>query len=182
MMRSRCTELVLFTLAYLGGAAALGILGGNSEFLFYLVVMVVLILFVLVVNVQINLPLGMLWALSVWGFLHMAGGLVQAPSDWPHAGETSVFYNLWIIPDRLKYDNLLHAYGFGLVTAVCWRGIRVATRRPDLYPTIGLMLLCVAGGMGFGALNEVVEFAATLTLPSTNVGGYVNTGWDLLSN
>lgn len=38
------------------------------------------------------------------------------------------------------------------------------------------------GGMGFGALNEVVEFIATITLPSTNVGGYVNTGWDLVFN
>ncbi|MFV1996026.1 MAG: hypothetical protein ACC661_11380 [Verrucomicrobiales bacterium] len=36
--------------------------------------------------------------------------------------------------------------------------------------------------MGFGALNEVVEFVATLTLPNTNVGGYVNTGWDLVAN
>jgi hypothetical protein len=36
--------------------------------------------------------------------------------------------------------------------------------------------------MGFGALNEVIEFAATLTMPHTNVGGYVNTGWDLVSN
>ena len=36
--------------------------------------------------------------------------------------------------------------------------------------------------MGFGALNEVVEFAATLSVPETNVGGYVNTGWDLVSN
>ena len=37
-------------------------------------------------------------------------------------------------------------------------------------------------GMGFGALNEVIEFAATLTVPETNVGGYRNTGWDLVSN
>jgi hypothetical protein len=36
--------------------------------------------------------------------------------------------------------------------------------------------------MGFGALNEVVEFAATQLLPDTNVGGYVNTGWDLVFN
>ena len=36
--------------------------------------------------------------------------------------------------------------------------------------------------MGFGALNEVIEFAATQLLPNTNVGGYVNTGWDLVFN
>ena len=49
-------------------------------------------------------------------------------------------------------------------------------------PTFGRLVLCGAAGMGFGALNEVVEFAATLMMPSTNVGGYVNTGWDLVAN
>ena len=34
--------------------------------------------------------------------------------------------------------------------------------------------------MGFGAANEVVEFIATRILPETNVGGYENTGWDLV--
>ena len=28
----------------------------------------------------------------------------------------------------------------------------------------------------------MIEFAATLLLPKTNVGGYVNTGWDLVCN
>jgi hypothetical protein len=36
--------------------------------------------------------------------------------------------------------------------------------------------------MGFGALNEVIEFIAVLTIPHTNVGGYINTGWDLVFN
>jgi hypothetical protein len=31
-------------------------------------------------------------------------------------------------------------------------------------------------------VNEVVEFVATLLIPETNVGGYRNTGWDLVSN
>jgi hypothetical protein len=36
--------------------------------------------------------------------------------------------------------------------------------------------------MGFGALNEVLEFIAVLTIPNTNVGGYENTAWDMVSN
>ena len=36
-------------------------------------------------------------------------------------------------------------------------------------------------GMGVGALNEVVEFFASRTF-AANVGGYVNTGWDLVAN
>jgi len=49
-------------------------------------------------------------------------------------------------------------------------------------PTFGVLILCMAGGMGFGALNEVVEFIATLVLPDTNIGDYTNIGWDLVAN
>jgi hypothetical protein len=52
----------------------------------------------------------------------------------------------------------------------------------ELKPTFGLMVLCAAAGIGFGALNEVIEFIAVLTIPNTNVGGYENTGWDLVAN
>ena len=37
-------------------------------------------------------------------------------------------------------------------------------------------------GMGVGAFNEVVEFFTTLVLEDTNVGGYQNTGRDLVAN
>jgi hypothetical protein len=37
-------------------------------------------------------------------------------------------------------------------------------------------------GMGVGAINEIVEFVATLVIPDTNVGGYTNTGWDLVAD
>jgi hypothetical protein len=84
----------------------------------------------------------------------------------------------------LKYDQVVHAYGFGLVTWACWQALRsaFAGRVDSVPPTIGLLTLCVAAGMGFGAFNEVVEFVATLVLPRTNVGGFINTGWDLVSN
>jgi hypothetical protein len=47
--------------------------------------------------------------------------------------------------------------------------------------TAGLTLLVALMGMGVGAANEVVEFAAS-QVANTNVGGYVNTGWDLVFN
>lgn len=37
-------------------------------------------------------------------------------------------------------------------------------------------------GMGIGALNEVVEFAIALNVEESNVGGYLNTGRDLVAN
>ena len=59
---------------------------------------------------------------------------------------------------------------------------RTGQPREIVRPSPGMLVLCAAAGMGFGALNEVIEFVATLTVPKTNVGGYENTGWDLVSN
>ena len=67
---------------------------------------------------------------------------------------------------------------------VCWQGLKAAIvrRGGQATPTFGLLVLAAAAGLGFGALNEVVEFVATLLVPETNVGGYRNTGWDLVAN
>ena len=122
--------------------------------------------------------------LSAWGLAHMAGGLVVVPEAWPVNSESRVLYSWWIIPDLLKYDHVVHVYGFGITTSVCWQALRRATEvaGTPLRPTLGLMVLSAAAAMGFGALNEVIEFAATISLPNTNVGGYENTGWDLVAN
>ena len=47
---------------------------------------------------------------------------------------------------------------------------------------MALMFLIVMMGSGLGALNEILEFIAVLTMPDTNVGGYENTALDLCSN
>jgi hypothetical protein len=184
MQSQRLWPVATFTAAYLV-AATVGALGlGNQEFLFYIVVMVVLVGVIWLVHRNIGLEIATLWALSLWGLLHMAGGLLAVPESWPISGDIRVLYSLWLIPERLKYDQVVHAYGFGVATWVCWQGIRAAIRHRggDAVPTGGLMVLAAAGGMGLGALNEVIEFAATLLVPETNVGGYFNTGWDLVAN
>jgi len=177
--------LIVFTAAYLLAAVGGSMASGNSEFVFYIVVMLVLIAAMALVHRRVGLSRGLLWALSAWGFMHMAGGLVPVPMDWPYNPPHAVLYSLWFIPDLLKYDQVVHAFGFGVTTWLCWQALRSAARDHDggpLRPTAGVLTLCAAGGMGFGAFNEVIEFIATLTMPNTNVGGYVNTGWDLVAN
>ena len=177
--------LIAFTGAYLLAAVAGAAVSGNREFVFYLVVMAVLIAVISVVHRRVRLSGGLLWALSIWGFLHMAGGLVPVPKSWPYNPPDPVLYSLWLIPDRLKYDQVVHAYGFGVTTVMCWQALKAAVRGQGggpLQARAGVLTLCAAAGMGFGALNEVIEFVATLTMPHTNVGGYINTGWDLVSN
>jgi hypothetical protein len=185
---TRLWPVAIFTLLYLLAAIGGAYTRGNREFVFYIAVMLVLIAAVGWLHRQVQLSAGILWALSIWGALHMAGGLVPVPASWPIDGDQRVLYSLWLIPDRLKYDQVVHAYGFGITTWTCWHALRAAMAHrlsvapQQIQPTFGLLLLCLAAGMGFGALNEVIEFVAVLTVPNTNVGGYENTGWDLVSN
>ncbi len=181
----RLLPVVLFNASYMLAAVICAIVQGNREFIFYIVVMLILIGVMGTVHRRVKLTAPLLWAFSLWGFAHMAGGLCPLPSGWPYNGDQAVLYSWWIIPQWLKYDQIVHAYGFGVTTWLCWHLLRKALRQPDgsaVRPTFGILMLCAAGGMGFGALNEVIEFIAVLTIPNTNVGGYANTGWDLVSN
>lgn len=181
----RLLPVLLFTALYMLAAIAGSAMQGNREFVFYIVVMLVLIGAMMLVHAKAQLSAPLLWALSIWGLLHMAGGLVPVPETWPFQGEHPVLYSLWLIPGLLKYDQVVHAYGFGVTTWLCWHALsRALLKLTGSFPppTAGLLTLCAAAGMGFGALNEVIEFIAVLTIPNTNVGGYENTGWDLVAN
>ncbi len=178
-------RIFIFAGAYIFLSLAGALASGNFEFLFYLATMALIITGLMLVHRRVGLSAGLLWSLAIWGLLHMIGGLVPIPEDWHRGLETGVVYNLWIVPGYLKYDQLVHAYGFGITTLLCWQALSARVlddRGQPLRPTPGLMVLCAAGGMGFGALNEVIEFFASITLPKTNVGGYLNTGWDLVAN
>lgn len=175
---------VAFTASYTLAAAIAALSSGNGEFVFYLVVMVLLAAGIWALHMRVEFTGPAVWALSVWGALHMAGGLVPVPADWPINGDIRVLYSWWILADGngsgwLKYDHVVHAFGFGVATWVCWQALRGAA--PHLKPTAGLCVLVALAGLGLGAVNEVVEFAAT-QIADTNVGGYVNTGWDLVAN
>ena len=178
-MDKKLLRVGLFTLAYLGIATPFALRQQNTEFLFYIAVVVGLAIAIVLVHRKVNLSEGVLWALSLWGLLHMLGGLVRLPDTWPTDNNSGVLYSLWLIPGYLKYDNPVHAYGFAVATQVCWECLRTV---PGIRPSLGILTLCWCAGMGLGALNEIVEFAATLMIPGTNVGGYVNTGWDLVAN
>ncbi len=152
---------------------------GNSEFIVYVVTMVLLIALVGLSLRRAKYPPAMLWALSFWGLAHMAGGGVQV------AG--SVLYNLKLVPIIqggeyfvLKYDQLVHAYGFA-VTA--WLLHHLLTQHfPETRGTATGLIYPALGAMGLGALNEIIEFFAVLMVPDTNVGGYANTALDLCFN
>jgi uncharacterized membrane protein YjdF len=168
-----------FSAAYLLLATPFAIAQHNTEFLFYIGIVIVFATIVILVHRAAHLSQAALWALSFWGLFHMLGGLLRLPEAWPTDGGSHVLYSLWLIPGYLKYDQVIHAYGFGVSTLVCWEYIKTI---PGVRPTFGVLVLCALAGMGLGAINEIVEFTAVLMIPGTNVGGYENTGWDLVAN
>ncbi|MDU8946705.1 DUF2238 domain-containing protein [Ovoidimarina sediminis] len=171
--------VAVFTITYVCGFGAWFISIGNLEFIVYIATMLGLMALVGFTLKQAAYPVSMLWALSLWGLLHMAGG------GLPIAG--SVLYNLPLVPIMevqdsviLKYDQAVHAYGFG-VTAWLLHHL-LTTHYPDTRGTWTAMSLPLFGAMGLGALNEMIEFSAVLAVPDTNVGGYINTALDLCFN
>jgi hypothetical protein len=118
-------------------------------------------------------------ALALAAILDLAGGLINVGQD--------VLYNASVGPfsktlgtHYLQYDHFAHAYATFVITYACWVMLAApyaaAQRRRDL------VILAVGTAVGLGALNEVVEFIATLAHHGAHVGGYFNTGWDLICN
>lgn len=173
---ARLAAAVVFAVA-LVGFTILAAVNGNAEFLFYAATMLVMAGVVFAVDRLIHLSLLAIYGLLAWAFMHLAGGNVPVGD--------AVLYNYRPAPWLPKYDQATHAFGFAVATLVCWECLRSALAKRSSEPprpTFGLVAACVLMGIGLGALNEVIEFAAVLTMPDTNVGGYTNTGWDLVSN
>ncbi|WGW02478.1 DUF2238 domain-containing protein [Tropicibacter oceani] len=168
-----------FTALYVAAFSIYFLAIGNYEFIVYIVTMLVLIALVGFSLRKAEYPPAMLWALSLWGLAHMAGGGVPV--------DGSVLYNLRLVPlvenenlFILKYDQVVHAYGFGISA---WLLHHLLLRHfPDTRGSWTVYVFPVLAAMGLGATNEIIEFTAVLMVPDTNVGGYYNTALDLVFN
>ncbi|HXY72486.1 MAG TPA: DUF2238 domain-containing protein [Actinomycetota bacterium] len=165
MVGAAATAFLVFV-----GAAAIR---GDASAASYAAEMLLLFWLVLVADRSVGFSTGVMWCLVAWATLHMAGGLVVT-------GHGRVLYNQSLGVPGIHYDRLVHAFGFGVATAACWQALRRYPAEP--VPTAGLMVLAALAGMGLGALNETAEFLMTRVSSSTSIGGYRNTGFDLISN
>jgi uncharacterized membrane protein YjdF len=152
------------------GFIAYGTIAGRPGTLLYAGSVLLLGVTVAFVDSRVGFSDGVLWGLALWAVLHMAGGLIPAGRG--------VLYNAKVGFEPFHYDRLVHAFGFGVATVACWQALR-RHLEPGHPITIGLAVLVMFMGMGVGAINEVVEFGLSRAF-STNVGGYLNTGWDLV--
>ena len=171
--------LIIFNLLYVASFGIYYFSIGNYEFLWYVAVLVFFLILILTPLARTKFDQIILWGLSLWGFLHMAGGGVRVGTgvlyQWPiihlfGQGDSLVF----------KFDQFVHFFGFGVATLLFYHLLK---------PNLGLKLngkvlypLVVLGGMGLGALNEIIEFVAVLVLDRTGVGDYYNIALDLVFN
>lgn len=168
--------VLICALLLLAGFTVYYLLHGNREFMIYIGVIVGYLALILATRHRVRYPIGVLWGFLVWAILHMLGGSV-------YLGPTRLYEWMLLPLSRslpiLRYDQAVHAFGFGVTTALA-----VALLRPYLAPGKApgrdLALVVVMAGLGFGALNEIIEYGVTLVVPDSGVGDYQNSSLDLV--
>lgn len=151
----------------------------NYEFLGYILQVVLLGVLVFATLHKTRFPLWLLILLSIWSLFHVLGGGVVVGEDVLYRYK---FFHLWSSGEDyiLKYDQVIHYYGFLVATFVAYYLLRPQLK---VAARVGVVaFVAMLAGMGFGAMNEMVEFAAVVFAPETGVGGYVNTSIDLVAN
>lgn len=171
--------LLVFTLAYLIPFTWYFLSKGDGEFIWYAII--VLALFSLVIGTLrvSKFTHGIVWGLSVWALLHLAGGGIVVGNDVLYGLQLLPIYNGGGEMILLKYDQVVHAYGFGLCAIIIFHFLKRYVDRPYRF---GVYAIAALAGMGLGVVNEIAEFAAVLMFEDTGVGGYVNTALDLVFN
>lgn len=144
---------------------------GDRRVWAYVTVCLVLTAVVATAHAAAHFSRGVLWMLLALGCLHLAGGLIPTTNG--------VLYDYWLVDGVLRYDQAVHAFGSFAATWTSWQLIGAYVDLTRTPPRAQALIACL-GGMGKGAINEVVEFLTSSTGGGQYVGGYANTGWDLV--
>lgn len=172
LLTRRELPVLIVNLIYLPVFAVVALRRLNFEFVMYVGVVVLVGALVVWKQRKVKFDLPTLWGLTLWGLLHMAGGNIRVGGN--------VLYGLQLIPVVLRYDQFVHAFGFGMAAVVCYHLLQPYLRQDVEQWTVFVLVILM--GSGLGAVNEIIEFIAVKTFPETNVGGYENTLWDLIFN
>ncbi|MDD9953700.1 MAG: DUF2238 domain-containing protein [Candidatus Woesearchaeota archaeon] len=177
MLRPGQLPILIVNVLALLGFTAFFLFQKNYEFMLYIVVIILLGGLILYSTKWVQYPNGVLWLLTAWAIGHMAGGSLPVGDG--------VLYT-WILVDLvgepyniLKYDQVIHMYGF-FVAALVMYVVLKPHLKPKGWAAIGLVVIMAS--LGLGAMNEIVEFIATIISPDNGVGGYHNTALDLVAD
>ena len=178
LLTKREWPILIVNLLYVPIFAVMAMRRANYEFILYVGVIMVAGAWILLKQRKVRFGQTILWGLTIWGLAHMIGGNVRAGGG--------AVYGMILVPilpghQILRYDQVVHTFGFGVTTLLCYHLLQPYLR-PEIVRWRTLALLIVLMGSGAGALNEIIEFIAVLTVPETGVGGYENTMLDLVFN
>ena len=156
------TGPIRVTAIYTAAFVAFSVARGDRRILAYLAVTVAAASLIAAVHRRRPIPTDVAYALSACGLLHLAGGLL--PGD-------PVFYETWLVPHVLKYDQAVHFTITATLTVAAARTLRTSP--------LASLAIALAAGLG----NEVFEALSSLRLAGdVYVGGATNAAWDLVFN
>lgn len=170
--------LLAINLAMIVGFGTLFFQKANYEFVIYIGVILVAIGVIGASLRRVDYPMAALVGLTVWAGLHMAGGGITVGDGRLYDVILLPLSETWPI---LRYDQVVHVWGFGAATLVMFAVLRSMVPEPSWHP-IAMPVVLLMAGFGVGAMNETLEFMVSTIVPSSGVGGYVNTSLDLCSN
>lgn len=177
-MKKEHIVLLLGNLSLIIGFGVLFLARLNYEFIIYVGVIIFFLCLILASIKKVDYTLGSLIGLTVWSALHLAGGGIIVGEGRLYDViliRLSQTYPIW------RYDQLVHIWGFGVSTLVMYSLLRPAFARP-IHNSISLSIVLVMAGLGMGAFNEILEFAVSVIVPASGVGGYLNTSLDLCAD
>ena len=172
--------LYIFTGGYLSLGGIYFLRDFNFEFVIYVAVIIVIFAGVLFTLNKTKFPIWSLWLLSIWGLMHVLGGAVETPDGVLFAYRIYPFLDAGGDMYILKYDQVVHAYLYGLVAVMSYQLIsRVFAVK---YFSYLVALIAILVSVGISALNEIMEFLIAVSLERNGVGGYDNAMLDLIFN
>lgn len=152
----------------------------NLEFIIYVAVIVVIFAGVFSTLRWTKFPVWMLWLLSFWGLMHVAGGAVETTDGVLFAYKIYPFLDLGGDFYILKYDQVVHGYLYGLVALMAHHALRVPLKVQGHGFLVALFAIMAA--VGISAMNEIMEFLIAVSIEDNGVGGYENAMIDLIFN
>lgn len=167
--------ILIFTCVYLIFFILLAIVRKNYEFVFYIAVICLLTIIIILHHKELHLKPTIVYGLSVIGLMHLAGGNLRF--------NEIRLYDMYLFQNFIRYDQIVHTFGFFIATFVSYNLIRPYLDLRIKHHPLVLSIILILTASGFGAINEVLEFAAVIFLGAAQaVGDYYNNAWDLVFN
>ncbi|MDD5651457.1 MAG: DUF2238 domain-containing protein [Candidatus Nanoarchaeia archaeon] len=163
--------LVIYAFAFIIAS----FIDNNYEFLFYSFIMFLLTVIVVLYYKHIRLTSSLIVGLILISVLHTLGG---------HLFFNGIrLYDIWIIENLIRYDNLVHFIGYFVTTFIAYNLLSPYLDDKIKYNRFFLSLVLVFITIGIGALNEIFELFAVIFLNAgSQVGDYLNNAFDLVFN